>query len=144
MCSSGWPILQCEGSLERWFGATKSDTFNAAASPPHHQMYSMTSPWSLFGGYPNFLFPYRMPLQIANGNQQPLGYSPQAYPQQWGLPMPYATGSQGPVTPTPASHFQAQSSMIPRPSHVGALDVSLRKYLEGLFFELCSICCYFF
>ena len=50
--------------------------------PPHHQVYPMT-PWSLYGGYPNYPFPYGMP-PLSTANQQPLGYSPQAYPQQWG------------------------------------------------------------
>ena len=90
--------------------------------PLHHQMYSMTSPWSLFGGHSNFPFPYGMPSQITNANQQPPGYFPQVYSQQWGPPMPYAAGSQGPMSPTPGSHFQVQSSIIPGPSHVGPPD----------------------
>ena len=50
--------------------------------PLHHQMYSMTSPWLIFGRHSNFPFPYGMPSQITNANQQPLGYFPQVYSQQ--------------------------------------------------------------
>ena len=114
--------------------------------PPHHQVYPMT-PWSLYGGYPNYPFPYGMP-PLSTANQQPLGYSPQAYPQQWGPPMPYATGSQGPMLPTPASHLHAQNGMITGASHAGApgpidiwghqfgLDAEECGYLQKLGFRV--------
>lgn len=64
------------------------------------------------------------------------------------LPMPYATGSQGPMLPTPASHLHAQNSMITGASHAGApgpidiwghqfgLDAEECGYLQKLGFRV--------